>query len=120
MNLLFVAIGGVFGALGRYYFASLFSRYCSNFKNYISTIFVNAIGSFALGAILGSILDSSNSSSYMFLGITVGLIGSTYSTFALDFMKIIKQKSWIEGMGYLIVTMFTSVGLFCIGFYLFN
>jgi CrcB protein len=120
MNLLFVCIGGVIGALGRYYFSLVFSRLFPKMKNYVSTLFINGIGSFALGSIVAIFIDSTGSYSNMALGIMVGMIGSftTFSTFALDCVKILQQKEWIQGIAYIVCTLFISIGLFYIGFFI--
>ncbi|MBM6617637.1 fluoride efflux transporter FluC [Bacillus suaedaesalsae] len=118
MTFLYVCIGGVLGALGRYTIGVMITKYLPQIHAYVSTIIVNGIGSFVLGIVLSSYNFSSKSS--IMIGITIGLIGSftTYSTFALDCVKFIHRKEWMACMYYVVGTLLISIGLFSIGYYI--
>lgn len=86
MNSVLVFIGGGFGAVSRYLIGNFFARY--NFTLPIGTIFVNIVGSFLIGLILGFIGKNAESARLL---LTVGFLGgfTTFSTFSMDTLKLI-------------------------------
>jgi CrcB protein len=122
MGLLFVCIGGVIGALGRYFFGILITTLFPKMKNHTSTLIINGIGSFILGIVLANFVVADGDSTARLLGITVGVVGSftTYSTFSLDCVKLIQSKRWTEVVQYISTTLLISIGFYSIGFFLIN
>lgn len=87
MMFLYVAIGGFFGAIARYGVSQLVKQ--NNLHFPFATFFVNTIGSFLLGVVIGSVFPSS-----MRLFFGVGFLGSftTYSTFMVENVKLILEN----------------------------
>lgn len=118
MTFIFVCLGGIFGAIGRYLVSIITTKHFSPSRPYVSTLIVNGIGSFALGIMVNLFEGSLHNS--MLIGITGGVIGSftTYSTFALDCIKFIRDKKWASFCYYLVGTFILSIGLFSVGLYI--
>ncbi|MBW8348984.1 fluoride efflux transporter CrcB [Bacillus sp. IITD106] len=111
MMLLYVAIGGFFGAIARYGVSQLIKQNNLNFP--FATFFVNTIGSFLLGIVIGSVFHSSIR---LFFG--VGFLGSftTYSTFMVENVKLIleNKSKWMilySFLSYMIGTGLAFLGL---------
>ncbi|WP_413305659.1 fluoride efflux transporter CrcB [Bacillus sp. 1P10SD] len=83
-NILWVALGGFFGAMSRYG-VGLFmkKRYPSDFP--FATLFVNLLGSFLLGFIMGAHTDTT-----LRLLLGTGFMGAftTFSTFKLENIQL--------------------------------
>jgi CrcB protein len=120
MGFLFVCVGGVIGALGRYFFGVLVTKLFPKMKSHTPTLLINGIGSFILGILLANLVVENEELSAKLLGITVGIVGSftTYSTFSLDCVKLLQQRRWTEAILYISSTLFTTIGLFCVGYFL--
>ncbi|MGG3564751.1 fluoride efflux transporter CrcB [Neobacillus rhizosphaerae] len=83
-NIAIVALGGFFGAMSRYGLGLFFKkRYPSAFP--IGTLFVNLLGSFLLGLIMGANTDST-----LRLLLGTGFMGAftTFSTFKLENIQL--------------------------------
>lgn len=89
MTIFYVAIGGFFGAIARFGIGQFLKSNITNFP--FATFFVNTIGSFFLGVIIGSALPKDVN---LFFG--VGFLGSftTYSTFMVENMKMLLDNKW--------------------------
>jgi len=89
MTVFYVAIGGFIGAISRFSIGQFLKLNMSDFP--FPTFFVNAIGSFILGFIIGL---ASPIGVTLFLG--VGFLGSftTYSTFMVENMKLLLENKW--------------------------
>lgn len=106
-----VAIGGFLGAIGRYTFYLLAESRSSNPK--WATWFVNAAGSFALGAFVA---NGSESLFWM-----TGFLGAftTFSTMALDAVKDFEEGRLLQGTGYLAGHLFSGILLFSAAYHWF-
>lgn len=85
-----VAIGGFFGAIARLGISNWFKkRYSSAFP--LGTLFVNLLGAFLLGFIIGK---GVNSSWQLLFG--TGFMGAftTFSTFKLESIQLYSNKNW--------------------------
>lgn len=107
-----VAIGGFFGAVSRFSVSNwLKKKYSSTFP--IATLFVNLVGSFLLGLIIGANLESSWR---LLLG--TGFMGAftTFSTFKLENIQMLKNRNWnvlllYLGISYTIGLILAFIGL---------
>jgi CrcB protein len=88
MNLVLIAVGGFIGANARYIIGLLAKKYIK-VSIPIGTLFINAIGSFLLGLLLGKGIKGDV---YSFLGI--GFMGAftTFSTFKLELVQLWETK----------------------------
>lgn len=90
VHITLVAIGGFFGAISRFGMSNwIKSKSPSTFP--IATLFVNLIGSFLLGLIIGANLERTWQ---LLLG--TGFMGAftTFSTFKLENIQLHAKKSW--------------------------
>lgn len=114
VNMLLVTIGATFGVLGR-----VISSNWIKFKNEhpfpLSTFFVNMLGSLLLGVITGIGLSESFS-----LLIGTGFLGSftTFSTFNVENIELIRRKKYVILMVYLGGSYFFGIVLLMVGIYL--
>ena len=103
-----IAIGGFFGAMARYGFYWLAESRSKHPK--LATWFVNSAGSFVMGALLGS----GDQSAFWLTGFLGAF--TTFSTMALDAVKDFEEGKWLQGFGYLAVTLISGIVLFSIAF----
>lgn len=108
---LFVAIGGFFGAISRFGVSNwIKGKYPSIFP--ISTLFVNLLGSFLLGLIVGANLTNSWK---LLLG--TGFMGAftTFSTFKLDSIQLAPKNKKVFilylGISYAVGIILAFAGL---------
>jgi CrcB protein len=121
MIVLYVCCGGVIGALGRYWLTVFITKRFPTLGIHVSTLIINGIGSFVLGAIVSASEGMTGSSVALIQGATIGIIGSftTYSTFSLDCAKLLLNKNWFQLILYSTSTICLCVCLFIVGHYLF-
>lgn len=87
-NILFIGLGGFFGAISRFLMSRFIGRLFPHFP--YGTLAVNVLGSFLLGFIGYSIIYGKNVSPEMRSLINIGFIGAftTMSTFAFETHRI--------------------------------
>jgi len=99
LNYLFIAVGGAVGALSRYLVSTwIYDKNQSAFP--LGTFIVNIIGCFLLGAFYNLTLEKSVMSPHLRMMISVGFLGAftTFSTFSLETMNIIKENNITMGL----------------------
>jgi len=117
-NLLYVAIGGGLGAVGRYSLGLAFERVGGSGFSY-STMVANIIGSFLMGLLVVWLLGKGEAAESYRLLLGVGLLGgfTTFSSFSLEAMNLLKQ-----GMGpflaYVLASVIISLLAIAMGLYL--
>jgi fluoride exporter len=106
-----VGVGGFFGAIARYCSNQWIARRVSSKFPY-GTLFVNLLGSFLLGLIIGGKWGTS-----IDLLFGTGFMGAftTFSTFKVDSLQLGKQKDWkvlglYLGMSYLFGILLAFLG----------
>jgi len=110
-----VAFGGAFGAVGRYWVATLAARMLGTGFPY-GTLTVNIIGSFIMGVLVEAAALRLNLSPELRALLAVGVLGSftTFSTFSLDVVLLFERHDNLLGILYLLASVILSVGaLFC-------
>ena len=91
-NLLFIAMGGAFGAVLRYGISSgIYSWFGRAFP--YGTLVVNVAGSFAIGLLSILLVEKFNVPQEIKLGLVVGVLGAltTFSTFSWDTLDLMEQ-----------------------------
>jgi len=84
-DIIYIAIAGSFGALGRYYMTDLAHRLLGGGYPY-GTLAVNIVGSFLIGLIIQTGISTDLISPAWRLALTVGFLGAftTFSTFSYE------------------------------------
>ena len=116
MIYLIVGIGGVVGALLRYYADHLIHMlWPSTFP--IGTLFVNIAGCFALGWLLQRASNKGKISSYVVKGAGTGLIGSftTFSAFSVETVQFLRNGLWLSGILYVLLSLWGGLALAWLG-----
>lgn len=106
-----IALGGFLGAMARYLF---YLAAESRFRQpKIATLLVNVLGSFLLGAFVGS----GNLSVFWLTGFLGAF--TTFSTMALDAVKDFEEGRWLQGISYLLANLIGGLALFMLAYMLF-
>ncbi|MEL6403244.1 MAG: fluoride efflux transporter CrcB [Chloroflexota bacterium] len=103
-SLLWVGIGGFFGANARY-ISSTWLNSTSRAMPF-GTAFVNITGSLLLAFFLTYISKRANVPDSVSLLIGTGFFGAytTFSTYANESMRLINDGQWLTGVGYIVGT----------------
>ena len=112
-----VGIGGIIGALLRYYISMWFLSL--EYFPLTGTLCINLTGCFLLGYINGKIRDY-ELPTWLITGITTGIIGSytTFSTFSSDVIHYINEGFIILALIYIFISSVGGYFSVCTGFYL--
>lgn len=112
-NILFVAIGGFFGACARFGLTTWFNKKHPSVLPW-ATLLINLSGSFLLGVIAGS-----DWSSEVHLLLGTGFMGAytTFSTFNVDNVQLIRKKEWKALAIYICTSYFLGIALAYAGYW---
>lgn len=116
MNYFYVGLGGILGALARFYLETAI-QYMTVTAFPYGTLTVNLLGSFFLSFITyGSLLKWRLPRQYL-LAINTGLIGSftTFSTFSVDIISLLENTHYTAALGYVIVSITGGLALAWLG-----
>jgi CrcB protein len=103
---LWICLGGAIGSGARYLLSGWLARIAGPGFPY-NTLAVNAIGSFLLGALMGSAMLTETLPPMLRLTLTTGVIGgfTTYSTFNYETLRLFQEGSWLLGFADLGLTV---------------
>lgn len=109
MLYLFVAIGGMCGAVSRHFLFSLLAEKSLKFP--YSTFVVNIIGCFLMGVIVEIFAQKSHLPAEIKLLLTTGFLGAftTFSTFSLDIVELFNKSSVLSGLSYITLSVVCGV-----------
>lgn len=109
MNYILVAVGGMLGAMTRYFCVSLLADKSLNFP--YSTFLVNVLGCFLIGAISEFFALKSYLPVEAKILLVTGFLGAftTFSTFGLDTVLLINKSAFIYSMLYVFSSVFVGV-----------
>lgn len=117
-DLLIVGIGGFLGSIARYSTALASAKYFSE-KLYTGTLLVNLTGCLLIGLLSGALIKTNNQTSlFLIAGFCGGF--TTFSTFALDGLKLLKSGLIAQFILYSSLSMVGGLILCLVGFYLTN
>ena len=94
MQLILIALGGALGAVLRYGVSEAVQPSRGSFP--LATLIANVSGAFLLGLLATFLLERTDLSSQLRLGITVGILGAytTFSTFSLETLDLLNDGEW--------------------------
>jgi CrcB protein len=114
MMYLSIALGGALGACARYGAGSLAVRLLGHGYPF-GTLFVNIIGSFAMGMLIEYLALRWSPSPEVRSFLVTGFLGAftTFSTFSLDVAVQVQKGAYLTAGGYIMLSVFLSIaGLF--------
>lgn len=105
MGILIVGIGGAIGATLRYLIGLMVTGLIGRTEVLTGTVISNLTGCFLAGLTLATIQTYTALSDELILFLTVGILGSltTFSTFALELLQLIKKKKISDLLFYLLL-----------------
>jgi fluoride exporter len=112
LNILLVMLGGFIGAVLRFLTGEWVH---SNQEFPIGTLTVNLLGCFVLGALF-SYYKEKYPRTYLFLG--TGLVGSftTFSTFSVETLNLIKNDQYVLTFTYILISVVGGLGVTLLGY----
>ncbi len=106
INFLYVGFGGALGAISRFGINEIFENYLS-LSSPAGTLFVNVIGCFLIGLIVGVTLPIKDTSYYFFI---IGFLGSFTTMSALTYQTILMANTnFISALSYIIITIILTI-----------
>ena len=118
LNFLFVAIGGSIGASLRYFAYLFFKNYLLSNYLFLSTLFVNIVGSFLIGYTIMLMETKNLSEDFIRYFLIIGVLGSftTFSTFSIESVDLLLSKKFFNAFNYMFLSLslcllFTFIGL---------
>jgi CrcB protein len=111
-----VAGGGAMGATMRYAVGRVTARLVGTGFPW-ATLFVNVVGSFAMGLLIVWLMSRQQSSEALRAFLAVGVLGAftTFSTFSLDVVTLFERKAYAAAGGYLAASVAFSIGGLVLG-----
>ncbi|MEH7124259.1 fluoride efflux transporter CrcB [Bacillus sp. JJ1773] len=112
INILLICIGGFLGAICRYKLSILLNSHVQD-KIPFGTLFVNLVGSFLLGVIIGM-----GEGEHIHFLMGTGFMGAftTYSTFNLEAVMLLQANKKVQAITYLMLTYLLGIVLAFFGF----
>ena len=109
MNYVLVAIGGMLGAMARYFCVSLLAEKSLNFP--YATLWVNILGCFLIGAISEFFAIKSYLPAEAKMLLVTGYLGAftTFSTFGLDTVSLINKAAFVHSVVYVFSSVFVGI-----------
>jgi len=111
LNILSVALGGCIGAVCRYLIGLLPMNETTSFP--IKTFGINVIGCIVIGVITVAAAKNSSLNPHVLLFLKVGLCGgfTTFSTFALETVDLMKNGNVMMAFLYVLGSVLVGVGV---------
>ena len=109
-NLVAIAVGGAFGALGRYATSMwIYQLLGRNFP--YGTLTVNFLGSFAMGILSIVLIDRLNASPELRAFLLIGFLGAytTFSAFSIETVNLINNGETIKAGINMLLSVFVCV-----------
>lgn len=109
-NLFIVAAGGAIGAALRHLSGAAALRWLGAGFPY-GTLFVNIVGSLAMGLFIAWLTKRTGSSNELRLFVATGILGgfTTFSAFSLDVANLIERGAITSALGYVVASVLLSL-----------
>ena len=109
-GLLYVALGGALGASGRYALGGALAKLMGPEFPW-GTLAVNVLGGFLMGALVGWLAVKASGGENLRLLLGVGVLGgfTTFSSFSLETLRMIENKSYGLAAGYISASVGLSI-----------
>ena len=119
LNCLVVAFGGAIGAVLRY-LSDLVARKYVGDAFPVGTLFVNCLGSFVLGVLVGSQLVTNPKEPRKRLFVGTGILGAftTFSTFSADTIHHANEGHWVVAGLNVVLNVTIGIGAALAGYYI--
>jgi len=117
-TLMFIAVGGAFGAIMRFLSqATVYELVGKSFP--YGTLFVNVVGSFLMGLMSIVLIEKFNLGAHWHLAILVGVLGSftTFSTFSIETLVLFEQGDLFKAFTNITISIILCVGAVWAGAY---
>jgi CrcB protein len=110
---LFVALGGAIGAVGRYWLSTPINERAAPW----GTVIVNVIGSAILGFLIGWFADRSADPAIQ-IGLLTGVLGgfTTFSTFTAETVLLLDSGRWHLALANVTVSVLFGVAAAAVGY----
>ena len=114
--LLYIAVGGALGTVGRYLSTVLIGHWLNSGLPY-GTMVVNIVGSFAMGCLLSALALEWSPSQEVRSFVQVGILGAftTFSAFSMDAYNQIIRGDYITAAVYVVVSVIAGIVALIIG-----
>lgn len=96
LEIIYIAIAGGIGALGRYFSTGLVHRLLGDGFPY-GTLFINLVGSFLIGFVMHISMSTDFIPRSLRLAVTIGFLGAftTFSTFSYETLGYLEEGAWL-------------------------
>ena len=116
MTLLWIGLGGFLGANARYFLGrAMVERYGAAFP--WGTLAVNLTGAFLIGVIAEWLLMRQDAPESWRLFLVIGVLGgyTTFSSYALEIVALLRDDKLLRAMAYLLVSNVAGIALCFLG-----
>jgi len=120
LNILFVALGGAAGSVGRYLTGVMAGRLLGPGTPWAGTLTVNIVGGALMGVLVGVLAHRGGADQARWrLLLGVGVLGgfTTFSSFSLDTALMIERREWSAAGLYALVSVTVSIAALFAGLY---
>ncbi|MBD1380325.1 fluoride efflux transporter CrcB [Metabacillus arenae] len=119
MIILFSAIGGGLGAVGRFLLGKLIMTMVEkaqlSIRFPIAMMIINVVGSFLLGLLFGLLPNIERNPSYFIIGFGFLSGFTTFSTFSVEALELLQKGRTKEACLYVFITITGSIFMYSIG-----
>lgn len=118
IQLLWIGLGGAFGAISRYKLTVWVESMIPGVLPY-GTLTVNVVGSFVLGLVVG-LVQTGNLQEPMRLAIATGFLGAltTFSTFSMETVELLKTGLMLQAFANIILNVLLSVSASALAYWI--
>lgn len=117
---LYVAIGGAFGALCRFWISKAINLQIESAFPF-ATLTINLLGCFFIGLLYAALQPIQGFESWLKPLLIIGLLGgfTTFSSFAIELLQLTKQAQYAYAFTYMLVSNVGGLTLAFLGYKLF-